>query len=240
MMLMAFCGDPHGDFRSALRFSRENPDIPLVLLGDMNLEEPLSSVLPRSYWIPGNHDFDRETYYAPLLDDRGAAAGCLHGRILRIGDLRVAGLGGNFQERIWNPKSGDGKPNWRCRVDFIRAVRPQDRWRAKMLPDPWFDRNATQGAASDRWPGLPLKARGAIWPEDYERLADLRADILVTHEAPTTHRHGFEEIDLLAEAMGVKLVVHGHHHTDYDTVLPSGIRVISVGKATVTIVEVDA
>ncbi|KAF0225737.1 MAG: hypothetical protein FD176_184 [Rhodospirillaceae bacterium] len=71
----------------------------------------------------------------------------------------------------------------------------------------------------------------SIWPEDYERLAQQQADILVTHEAPSNHPHGFIEIDQLAEAMGAKLIVHGHHHRDYQTALPSGIRVIGVGLA---------
>jgi hypothetical protein len=44
----------------------------------------------------------------------------------------------------------------------------------------------------------------------------LRADILVTHEAPSCHRHGFDVIDQLACALRVKELFHGHHHETRD------------------------
>lgn len=62
---------------------------------------------------------------------------------------------------------------------------------------------------ADRWRG------GAIWYEDYEKLLSQRADILVVHEAPSTHHYGARAIDDLAVAMGVQLIVHGHHHVTY-------------------------
>ena len=66
-------------------------------------------------------------------------------------------------------------------------------------------------------------------------LWDQRADILVTHEAPTSlirdgRQLGFEVLDDLAAAMGARLV-HGHHHHDYDSVLPNGVLVGGVGIA---------
>lgn len=48
--------------------------------------------------------------------------------------------------------------------------------------------------------GLPLTHRSTIFPDDYERLLKQRADILVTHEAPSAHPHGFAAIDLLPAA----------------------------------------
>jgi hypothetical protein len=50
----------------------------------------------------------------------------------------------------------------------------------------------------------------------YNRLADLRADVLICHEAPSCHPNGFEEIDLLAQSMKAKSVWHGHHHDRLD------------------------
>jgi hypothetical protein len=44
----------------------------------------------------------------------------------------------------------------------------------------------------------------------------LAADILVLHEAPACHPHGFAVLDELAEAMGVARVFHGHHHDCLD------------------------
>ena len=55
----------------------------------------------------------------------------------------------------------------------------------------------------------------AIWPEDYDALAAQRADILVTHEAPSSHPAGKAALDALARAMGARLIVHGHHHVNY-------------------------
>jgi len=50
-----------------------------------------------------------------------------------------------------------------------------------------------------------------------------QADILVTHEAPSCHKHGFHEIDLLAQTMGVSHIFHGHHHQYYTATLANGI-----------------
>jgi hypothetical protein len=47
-------------------------------------------------------------------------------------------------------------------------------------------------------------------------LSKLRADILVTHEAPSTHPHGFAALDELARAMSVSKTFHGHHHDRLD------------------------
>ena len=85
---------------------------------------------------------------------------------------------------------------------------------------------------------LPIKARAAIWWEDYERLYGQQADILVLHEAPGSHLYGFAVLDELAEAMGVKLIVHGHHHENYDATIGT-IRVRGVGKATPWLLQID-
>ncbi len=61
----------------------------------------------------------------------------------------------------------------------------------------------------------------------------MRADVLVTHEAPSCHKHGFAGIDVAAAACRARLVVHGHHHATYDGVLPGGVRVKGLGKAEV-------
>jgi len=60
-----------------------------------------------------------------------------------------------------------------------------------------------------------------------------RADILVAHEAPSTHTHGFAALDDLARTLRVRLVVHGHHHTSLSGVIADGIAVIGLGKAEV-------
>ncbi|MGC1176191.1 hypothetical protein [Polaromonas sp.] len=64
---------------------------------------------------------------------------------------------------------------------------------------------------------MPLKHVSTIYPDELDRLASLRADILITHEAPGYHQNGFELLDTLAQSMGVKVTVHGHHHDNLDS-----------------------
>jgi len=81
--------------------------------------------------------------------------------------------------------------------------------------------SSTRGRSRVSWPGLWSETTcalshslttAAIWPEDIETLASQKADILVTHEAPSSHPSGSAVIDELARAMGARLIVHGHHH----------------------------
>jgi hypothetical protein len=72
-----------------------------------------------------------------------------------------------------------------------------------------------------------------IFPECADPLRNRRADVLVKHEAPSCHRHGFVGIDLAAAHCRACLVVHGHHHESYEGVLPSGTPVRGLAKAEV-------
>jgi len=74
---------------------------------------------------------------------------------------------------------------------------------------------------------MPLGMRDAIFPEDIERLAKERLDVIVSHESPRTaamRGKGFAGLDDLADKTHCKLWVHGHHHQSYTEVmeLPSG------------------
>jgi hypothetical protein len=71
----------------------------------------------------------------------------------------------------------------------------------------------------------------AIWPEDVAALSGQRADILVTHEAPSSHPQGNAALDALGRAMGVRLIVHGHHHVNYLATAPDGLRALGVAAA---------
>ena len=211
-----FAGDPHGSFHQIEAMAARHRPAGMILLGDYELERPLHEALGAApelselWWIPGNHDFDTEHYYDHLFGS-ALADHCLHGRVVEIAGLRIAGLGGVFQGKVWNPK--EEAPRFRSREAFLQHSGKGNRWRG----------------------GLPRKRRGAIWPEDVEALAAQQADILVTHEAPSSHRHGFSAIDTLAERMGVKLIVHGHQHQDYVARTERGnIDVYGVGLASVT------
>ena len=229
MSNLLFCGDPHGEFQQIIDevLYAAKPPAAVVLLGDIEAPAPLERVLApivgktRIHWILGNHDTERNRHRN--LPD----AWSLHGRVVQIpvGDstVRVAGLSGIFKDRIWHPHLRDGAPRWRSRADWLAAAAPQRKHKG----------------------GLALDVLDAIWPEDVETMWDFKADILVCHEAPSCMPHfripglaagrslGFKEIDELAEAMGCRMIVHGHHHHAYSAALPNGITVQGVGKAEV-------
>ncbi len=81
---------------------------------------------------------------------------------------------------------------------------------------------------------IPLKYKSAIWYDEFEALKTLKADILVSHEAPGSHRHGFKVIGELAHAMGVKTIFHGHLHENYAGFIKNNIKVRGVANAAVT------
>jgi hypothetical protein len=65
-----------------------------------------------------------------------------------------------------------------------------------------------------------------------------RFDVLISHEAPSSHRHGFAAIDRLADAGGARLIVHGHHHESYVAKLANGIGVRGLAVAETWVLEV--
>jgi hypothetical protein len=205
-----FGGDPHRNFAPILRACSALSPGTLILLGDCDCPEPLADILAPAIrfgwevrWILGNHD----TETAAAFDNLTGHPGDLGLRAATVGGLRIAGLPGVFKPRVWDPK--EGPASYRTRTDFQAGLRPDEPWRG----------------------GLPLFHRDTVFPEDFDRLAALRCDVLVTHEAPSSHPHGFAVIDGLAQACGARLIVHGHHHQSYEAVLANGIRVRGLGLA---------
>jgi predicted phosphodiesterase len=206
-----FAGDPHRNFAPILRACAARPPGTLILLGDCDLPAPLHQVFAPPirqgwdlHWILGNHDTETEASYENLT----TAPGDLGLRVTTIDGLRIAGLPGVFKPRIWHP--GDRTaPSFHARAAFQAALRPGEAWRG----------------------GLPLFHRDTIFPEDFDRLAASRFDVLVSHEAPSSHPHGFAVIDALAQACGASLIVHGHHHQAYEALLPNGTKVRGLGLA---------
>lgn len=203
------CGDPHGRFQHVIEATQTYLPTAIVLLGDMEAPEPLDALLApilpltQVWWIPGNHDTDSESCHDNLwgsaLADRN-----LHGRVVEIAGVRIAGLGGVFRQKIWAPPA---PADFNSAEDFIRRGGKGNRWRE----------------------GLPLRHRSTIFPAEYHRLRKLRAEVLVTHEAPSSHRNGFPALDDLASSLGARISFHGHHHEHYETQLDSGTKVIGVG-----------
>ena len=201
----------------------ERPPGHVVLLGDIECHAPLDQLAApildrgvRLHWIFGNHDLDGGPQMWANLADPGrnprSSCGALHGRVVEMEGLRVAGLGGTFHTRVWNPPA---PPRLHARAELSADM-------ATLGPG-WSADAATALAHS--------LASLAIWPEDVEALAALRADVLVTHEAPSSHRSGVAVLDALARAMGARLVVHGHHHVGYRAHAADGLHVQGVGSA---------
>ena len=140
------------------------------------------------------------------------AAGALHTRVVEIAGLRVAGLGGTFLPHVW---SGDAPPRLHRREQLAADL-------AVTRPDLDPSRAATVGH---------FMKTTAIWPEDVATLAEQRADVLVTHDAPSSHPAGLGALDDLARAMGARMIVHGHHHITSHAEAEDGLRVLSVGAA---------
>ena len=192
-------GDVHGSFKHigrALMAAKVQPRW-LLFLGDIDVDhkpfvqvlEPLRRNCPqvRVAFIHGNHDADSYEHWE-MLHDCGDALP-IHGQIVDLDGVRVAGLGGNFLGRVWYPPQ---------EAKFVNKQGALDRgafqWRAGQRPSPAF--------------------HAAIYPDDFNKLSAQRADILVTHEAPSCHRYGFEAIDELARSMRVVRSFHGHMHDD--------------------------
>jgi calcineurin-like phosphoesterase family protein len=200
-----------------------------VLLGDIepqrSLEVELAPILDKTeiHFIHGNHDTDTEANVRNLFESTLARRN-LDGRVIEVAGVRIAGLGGVFRGKIWMPPAA---ANFRSYAKWRSAIK-RSRVPIDSKPVDWV--LANQGRTH----------RSTIFPDVYDRLSLLKADALVVHEAPSCHPHGFEAIDDLAQALGVKTVFHGHHHDrlDYSSRFDAlGFRAYGVGFCGITDLE---
>jgi predicted phosphodiesterase len=205
--VIIIAGDPHGNFAPILRACAARKPGTLILVGDCDLRVPLRMQLAPVFacgwavhWILGNKDAETEAAFDNLATD--FPEGDIGLRVIEVDRLRIAGLGGVFKPRIWDPGAGEA-PGFVTRAEFLASLDAREHWRG----------------------GLPLWHRDSIFPEDFSSLAQHRFDVLISHEAPSSHRHGFAAIDRLAETAGARLIVHGHHHESYVAKLANGIDV---------------
>jgi predicted phosphodiesterase len=195
---MLFCGDPHGQWQHIIDAALETQASAVILLGDLEPARPLhielEPILDLVWFIHGNHDTDTETHFSHVWDS-ALAHRSLDGKVVTLPNgTRIAGLGGVFRGTVWNPKSKRAA-NFRNQAQHVASTPRQDKWRG----------------------GVHRRHWSSIYPDDVERLATQQADILITHEAPGYHEHGFDVLDGLAQKMGVKLAVHGHQHDNKDS-----------------------
>lgn len=204
MPTILFCGDNHGHFRHIVKaVEDEGPDA-VVLLGDIEpgrpLEEELALILGKTEirFIHGNHDTDSDFNVRNLFESKLAPLN-LDGRVDTLAGLRIAGLGGIFRHASWMPPAA---PRFQSYGEWLGTARS----RAGLRDGELDVVLATQARTN----------QSTIFTDVYDHLSLLEADVLVVHEAPSCHPHGFEAIDDLAQAMGVKVVFHGHHHDRLD------------------------
>lgn len=197
-----FLGDVHGGFDhigTALAAADRVDALPhwLVFLGDIEIDkQPLQQVLKPMHiqypslqfsFVHGNHDADTYDRWNCLHDSGDAQP--LHGKVIEMNGVRVAGLGGNFLGRVWAPPSLPRLANRSAAMDR----------------GPFAQRNGQRPNP---------KLNGAIYFDEVTLLGNLCADILVTHEAPSCHPYGWSALDQLAREMGVIRAFHGHTHDD--------------------------
>lgn len=218
-MILMF-GDTHGDFSHVLPIVTAEKPAAIIFLGDLQAQRPLEQELAEVmrhtevWWIPGNHDTDSRQDYDNLFSSQLAVRN-LHGRVVEIDGMRVAGLGGIFREKSWYPKlSAEVEPAYRNYAELIDAEMQAERWkefrRMKELGQ------EPHGLPSPSLVGKALTHKSTIFHDDWLQLYGQQADILVTHEAPSCHPYGFVGIDVLAQGMGVKYAFHGHQHDRLD------------------------
>lgn len=226
-----FCGDPHGEFRHIIDAALRTNASAVVVLGDMEPRRPLhlelAPLVDRGlpiWFIHGNHDADSDALWMRVWRSELADHN-VHGRVVQLPDgRRLAGLGGVFRESVWYPSPSaarGGAPAFRTRREHANSTPQEERW----------------GNG-----GPPRKHWGTIYPEDVDGLADLSCDVLITHEASGYHPNGFELLDTLAQAMGAKALVHGHHHDRLDSSerwARQGFKSFGVGLRGITAIDAD-
>lgn len=255
--MILILGDNHGRFDhippaiAAERAQGRRVDA-VIFLGDIEAQRdfeqevvPIEALGVAVHWIVGNHDTDSENNWRHLQYSQHRR---IDGRVVEIGGIRVAGLGGIFRGSIWFPadtkSAAADELHFRNYEEFARDlhVRPgvqrrlskMDRIRLEAIPD------RVSAVADPTKNGQLRKHASSIFPDTLESLAAQRADILVTHEAPGCHPHGFDELTRLAQALGVQVSFHGHHHDnlDYSSTFDAlGFRPHGVGLRGITAFE---
>jgi len=212
MNSILFCGDPHGQFENIINAVKTHQPKAIIMLGDYGLENPLETMLApiigevEIHWIAGNHDFDQDIYYKNLFDS-ALKSGDLNLKVVDINGIKIAGLAGIFKGKFW--KEGE-----------------EPKFKNKQA---WLNSQPSNVKKAVKKKGMPLHVQTAIWFDELEYMKkNIQADILVSHEAPSCHRFGFSVIDELAEAIGAKHIIHGHHHEYYKAKINKGTLVTGV------------
>jgi hypothetical protein len=227
-MLFGVLADVHGNFEAMRLAMSRHPDLPFWLcVGDLASRAGAYPEPPVPlYWIKGNNeDFDA----VAAMAGGSHAVPNLHyipnGTAVRVGPLRVAGLGGTYA------------PTWY-------------HFRAVDLPSPG---HITRAAAATGRPVRNDKRRHFVREEIDALLRLGHVDILLTHEAPrpfyveaeddeTGRRRrdaGQTPINEALAALRPRLHLCGHHHR-YAENLYAGVPSVCVDRVSRSYLLVDA
>ena len=225
-----FVGDPHGSFSHIQRTLDANctskPDA-LIFLGDQGCPRPFKECVAafeemgiKSYFVPGNHDADTYDNLRNLFHSQFSMERNLHGRVIEIAGLRIAGLVGVFRSKIWYPKQGDEEQYFHDYDEYLRDLNARRPTRLRRNVSKVDLLQGSMSSSSERQAEIEAAVKekeirihlASIFPDDYNRLAAQKADILVTHEAPAPHPYGFQVLSDLGVHMGVQRSFHGHQH----------------------------
>ena len=208
MILML--GDVHGKFRHVTDLVKKHKPAAVIFLGDIEPQQPFELeikdilTLTEVYFIHGNHDTDNENNYRNLYLS-GLSNRNIHGRVVEIDGLKVAGLGGVFR-KYWYPVFDiNDEPQVKNYNGMLDYIVQKDYMREKAV-----NRHTEVPV------GQAMTHMSTIFYDEWLNLAEQKADILVTHEAPSCHPNGFYGIDALARFMEVDLTFHGHQHDRLD------------------------
>lgn len=185
-IMILFFGDVHGKFGHVERAVAEHRPAAIILLGDIEAQRPLHEELAKVmdktevWYIHGNHDTDSAEKFANLTESELTHRN-LHGKVVEIDGVRVAGLGGVFREEIWWPNPVDANPHYENYEDYMLRSEA-GRILAREGQNGKMSNEAQLQLAKAK--GKQLKHRSTIFSREYYELAAQDADILVTHEAP--------------------------------------------------------
>jgi Icc-related predicted phosphoesterase len=187
-----FCGDPHSRFRQVVESASRTRASTVVLLGDMEPSRPLEEEMAAL------QQSDIEWYF--IAGNHDADSQVLARRVWnRNTDPH------NVHGRVVTLKGG--RSTYYSRLNLERVTPRQYRFNPYDAPAPQVHHK--------HW--------ASIFEEEYDALAEMQADILVTHEAPSYHCDfsgkgtGFRAIDELAQFLGARYAIHGHHHDNQDS-----------------------
>ena len=164
-----------------------------VFVGDLGIDhdttwhtatQPIRDAGHKINWIPGNHDTKGEGAF-DLLWWAGKAE-YFHRTIVDAGSLRLAGLGGVFRKRIWNPDTN--QPS-RKRQDVLQPLPNMAHWDTIFQED--VDRFRGQRADILVTHEAPPPHRFG-----FAAIAKLAADLRCRH---IVHGHHHETTDYVTE-----------------------------------------